>query len=90
MVRWGGGRGFAHLDHHRDVRLSRTEDHCQNRYENHPTTSIRVESEAPTSRERLVISGIMAYFVEKGATDYVWLYKETQGPLELVLIGERE
>ena len=56
MVRWGGGGGFAHLDHHRDVRPSRTEDYRQNGYENHPTTSARVESETPTSRERLEVS----------------------------------
>jgi hypothetical protein len=65
MVRWGGGGGFAYLDHHRDVRPSRTEDYSQNGYENHPTTSTCVESETPTSRERLEASGIMAYFVER-------------------------
>lgn len=65
MVRWGGGGDFAHLRHHRDVRPSRTEDYRQNGYENHPTTSTRVESETPTSRERLEVSGIMAYFVER-------------------------
>ena len=65
MVRWGGGGGFAHLDLHNDVRPSRTEEYRQNGYENHPTTSTRVESETPTSRERLEVSGIMAYFVER-------------------------
>ncbi|PVH67585.1 hypothetical protein DL98DRAFT_543041 [Cadophora sp. DSE1049] len=63
MERWGGG-GFVHLDQHRDVRPPKTEDYRQNGYENHPTTSTRVESETPTSRERLEVSGIMAYFVE--------------------------
>jgi len=65
MVRWGGGGGFIHLDHYHNVRPSGTEDYRQNEYENHPTTSTRVESETPTSRERLEVSGIMAYFVER-------------------------
>jgi len=65
MVRCGGGGGFAYLNHHQDVRPSRTEDYRQNGYENHPMTSTRVESETPTSRERLEVSGIMAYFVER-------------------------
>jgi hypothetical protein len=47
------------------MRLSRTKDYRQNGYENHPTTSICVESETPTSRERLEVSGIMADFVER-------------------------
>jgi hypothetical protein len=51
--------------YHRDVRPSRTEDYRQTGYENHPTTSTRVESETPTSRERLEVSGIMAYSVER-------------------------
>jgi hypothetical protein len=63
MVRWGGGGDFAHLHHHCDVRPSRIEDYRQNGYENHPTTSTRVETETPTSRERLEVSGIMALLV---------------------------
>jgi hypothetical protein len=39
--------------------------HRRGGYGNHPTTSTRVESEAPTSRERLEVSEIMAYFVER-------------------------
>jgi hypothetical protein len=62
-MRWGGG--FVYLDHYRDVRPSRTEDYRQSRYENYPTTSTRVESEILTSRERLEVSGIVAYFVER-------------------------
>jgi len=47
------------------VRPSRTEEHGQIGYENYPTTSTRVESEIPTSREWLEVSGIVAYFVER-------------------------
>jgi hypothetical protein len=65
MVRWGSSGGFVYLDHRRDVMLSKTEDYRQNGYENHPTTSTRVESETPASCERLEVSGIVAYFVER-------------------------
>jgi len=65
MVRCGSGGDFAYLDHYHGVRPSRTEDYRQNGYENHPTTSTRVESETPPSRSRLGVSGIMAYFVER-------------------------
>jgi hypothetical protein len=84
MVRWGGGRDFAHLHHHRDVRPSRTEDYYQNGYENHPTTSTRVESETPTSRKRLEVSGIMAYFVERTPLVRVQIFHA-----ELTHIGQR-
>jgi hypothetical protein len=47
------------------VRPSGTEDYRQNGYENRPTTSTRAESETPTSRERLEVSGIIAYFIER-------------------------
>jgi hypothetical protein len=53
MVRWSCGRGFVHLNYNCDVRPSGTEDYRQYGYENHPTTSTRVESETPTSREWL-------------------------------------
>jgi len=59
---WGGLANFLEKRQRSHIR---TEDYHQTGYQNHPTTRYSCRERDPSSLQRLEVSGIVAYFVDR-------------------------